>query len=184
MRCFIALVLVSLSILMFSESAHSAVSRNMPIFEQGQAVSDKELLDIAIKNKVGPEPRRESYVKQQFKEKNTVNAWIAMTREDKLKIINKLKEAYSKNGVVMRLSDSYYVDEINGVLYNSLESGETVFRSGKGMGHIFKAIAVMDGDYDNGKNKVELAKEALGPDMFEFYKATYPKKYEKLLNSK
>lgn len=182
MRRLIALIV--LFILIFSELAYSAVSKNMPYFKQDQTVSDKDLIDIAIKNSVIPEKRSKSYVNQQFKEKNTVNAWIAMTREDKLRIIDELKGAYYKKGVIIRLSNSYYVDEINGVLYNSFESGEPIFALGKGLGRIFKTIAVMDGDYDNGKNKVVLAKEVLGTDMFEFYKVTYPKKYEKLLNNK
>ena len=183
LKC-LTMFLVAVGIMFYSMSAHSTVSKGMPYFKQGQAVSDKELLDLAIEKKIIPEQRDESYIERQFKEKNTVNAWIVMSRDKKLDVINVLKEFYSKDGVVIRLSNSYYVDEINGVLYNSLKKDEAVFASGKGMGHIVKTIAVMEGDYDNGKNEVELAKEVLGPDIFEFYKATYPKKYEKLLSSK
>ena len=183
LKC-LTMSLVAAGIMFYSMSAHSTVSKGMPYFKQGQVVSDKELLDLAVKKKVIPEQRDESYIDGQLKEKNSVNVWIVTPRDKKLEVVNALKALYSKDGVVLQLSNSYYVDEINGVLYNSLESGEKVFTSGKGIGHIVKTIAVMDGDYNNGKDKVELAKEVLGPDLFEFYKATYPKKYEKLLSSK
>ena len=153
---FLAIFLVIANVTFYSLNAYSTVSRNMPIFRQGQVISDKELLDLAVKKKVIPEQRDESYIDGQLKEKNTVNVWIVTPRDKKIEVVNALKELYSKDGVILRLSNSYYVDEINGVLYNSLESGEKVFTSGKGIGPIVKTIAVMDGDYDNGKEDAKV----------------------------
>ncbi len=39
----------------------------------------------------------------------------------------------------------------------------------------------MEGDYDNGKSKVAVAKEYMGEDGFRMYRRMYPEKYEKLL---
>jgi hypothetical protein len=39
----------------------------------------------------------------------------------------------------------------------------------------------MEGDYDNGKDKVAFAKEYMGEDGFQMYKKMYPEKYEKLI---
>ena len=52
------------------------------------------------------------------------------------------------------------------------------------LGNIFKTIAVMEGDYDNGKDKVAVAKEYMGEDGFQMYQRMYPEKYEKQWNTK
>ena len=49
----------------------------------------------------------------------------------------------------------------------------------KGIGTIFKTIAIMERDYDDGsgRSKVEILKDFLGEEKFEWYKEKYPNKF-------
>ena len=89
-----------------------------------------------------------------------------------------MRELNKKDGVIIRLPSEYYVTEITGDIYNSIVNGDIVVME---LGNIFKTIAVMEGDYDNGKDKVAVAKEYMGEDGFRMYQRMYPEKYEKLM---
>ncbi len=45
-------------------------------------------------------------------------------------------------------------------------------------------IAAMDGDWDNGENRLEHAKKLLGPDNFTWFKDMFPQKYARLLEER
>jgi len=40
----------------------------------------------------------------------------------------------------------------------------------------------MDGDYDNGKNRIEELRKHVGEELFQIIKEKYPDKYEHLIN--
>ena len=85
--------------------------------------------------------------------------------------------------MIIRLPANYYVKEIDKVIEDS------VYREGAvgldcSIGVILKTIVVMDGDWDNGQDKCELAKRHMGPKWFELFKEKYPKKYENICGNK
>jgi hypothetical protein len=180
-----SILLAMCSILFCAPSAYSSTDKSgQGILLPGQVISDEDLVNLAVRKHMIPEVTDEAYFDKQVKEKNTVNVWILMSHDEKLKVIPGLKEQYSKQGITIKLDDSYYVDEMNGVLYSSIFRGEMSFISGKGLGHIFKTIAVMEGDFDNGEDKVEVARQELGSANFELFKSIYPEKYDKLIKKR
>jgi hypothetical protein len=51
------------------------------------------------------------------------------------------------------------------------------------LGVVIHTLAAMEGDWDNGENKLEHAKKWMGPAHFEVFKQTYPEKYKRLLEA-
>jgi tetratricopeptide (TPR) repeat protein len=148
---------------------------------RGEHYTDKQLQTLAIQKDIIPQEPDEDYIQKAIQQKETIILWLIMDREDKITMIDGLKERYRQNGITVRYPSSYYVDEINGVIYKSIIKGDkdTVLR--KGIGTCFKTIAIMDGDYNDGRDKIEIFIDYLGEEMLEIYKQMYPDKYKRLL---
>jgi hypothetical protein len=65
------------------------------------------------------------------------------------------------------------------LVQNSIKNGEEAGIDNS-FGATLKIIAIMEGDWDNGRNKLEYAKEFMGPVVFEDFIKRYPTKYKKL----
>ena len=52
----------------------------------------------------------------------------------------------------------------------------------KGIGVVFKSIAIQEGDFDakDGRAKTDILRDYFGEKMTEWYKETFPEKYEYL----
>ena len=150
---------------------------------QGQLPpSDEEVVNLAIEKGVLPEDLDTIDKQEELESGNSMTFWLLIERQDKISTTDMLIKMFeAKENVIIRKSATYYVDEINGVLYNSIKNGDIVNFKNKGLGSIFKTIAIMDGDFDNGQDKVELFKEWLGEDILELYRQEHPDKYQKLL---
>jgi len=97
---------------------------------------------------------------------SSVWVWMHINREDKIKLIDGLKQNFKEKGnVVINQSAEYYVDEIN----CTMENDPKEFEQYK-LGVIFKTIAVMDYDFDEGIDKAETARKWLGPAYLEIIK--------------
>ncbi len=144
-------------------------------------ITDEELRQIAIENRIIPEHIDDDYLKDELHQKNTITMWIVLKAEQKVTLIDKLKDEFYRNGIIIRLPSNYYVNEINGVIYNGILKGDIDADVREGLGSIFKTIAVMDGDYDDGSDRIELLKQLIGDELFEKYKQMYPDKYRYLL---
>ena len=96
----------------------------------------------------------------------------------RISIIDNMRELNKKEGVIIKLPSEYYVAEITDDIYNSIVKEDVVQME---LANIFKTVAIMEGDYDNGKDKVEVAKEYMGEDGFEMYRQLYPEKYKNLM---
>ncbi len=144
--------------------------------------TDDDLKSSAIDEGLIPSNADENYIQEEIKNKNTITFWIAVDRENKISMVNGLKRMFNEqSGVIIRKSAAYYVDEINAILWNSIQNGDIKDTGIKGLGYIFKTIAIMDGDFDNGEDKVKLIKEYVGEDYLEQYKKENPDKYDELI---
>ena len=76
-----------------------------------------------------------------------------------------------------------YVDKMNGVLYNSISNGGLDQTNKKGLGTLFKTIAVQEGDFDtqNGRSRIQVFKDYIGEERLEQYKQDFPEKYNYLV---
>jgi len=154
-----------------------------PRISDGEYYTDKALKELAIKKGVIPEGADAVYFKEQLAQQNSVTAWILVEREGKIQTVDKLKSMFlEQKSVKINKPSEYYVDEINGVIYNSTKGDEYFSTAKKGVGIIFRTIAIQEGDYTpgDGRSKVVILKDFFG-ERFEWYKKTFPAKYEYLI---
>jgi len=146
-----------------------------PEFQPSQA----ELLDFAVQKGEVPANRDEAYFyKKVAEEKDTLSAWVGFSQEDKIAILKVLIETFGKEGAVVKRSPVYYSREIDKILYNGLKSG--TFREMKGIGMIFKTIAILDGDFDNGEDPKVLLETWAPSEAIEAFKKNNPERYERV----
>ena len=146
--------------------------------KQGQHVTGEMLKKIAVEKGVIPKDAGEAFLKAEIEKKDMITIWIMVDDKARLSFIDNLREFNKKDGVIIRLPSEYYVREITDDIYNSIVNGDIVVME---LGNIFKTIAIMEGDYDNGRDKVAVAKEYMGEEGFQMYQGMYPEKYEKLI---
>ncbi|MDD3375151.1 MAG: hypothetical protein PHY73_05460 [Candidatus Omnitrophica bacterium] len=165
-----------IAILLFFTSyvhAFQAVDIN-PEFQPTQ----EELLGLAIEKDFVPADHGEEYFREKIKEKDTLLAWVGLSQEDKIKILGALIEIHRQEGTIVERHPVYYAKEIDKTLYIGLRKG--TFREMGGIGIVFKTIAVMDGDFDNGEDPKVLLESWMPVEVIEVFKQTYPKKYKRI----
>lgn len=156
-------------------------STELDLYLDRQRVTDSELEEIAIKYGIIPKYPPENFAKKEIESRNTISIWVMMKREDKIKLIDGLKDMFKKDGVAIKLPTDYYVDELNAVLFSMIQEGNINESNQKGLGAAFKTIAIMEGDFDSGTDKIELIKKHIGEDLFEQYKEVYCNKYQRMI---
>ena len=160
-------------------------SSDTPFVFSTNVITDKELRNLAIEEGIFPANIEDFNIQEEVKAKNTVTIWYAMDRAEKITLITETKKLHAdKGGAIIKRPSSYYVNEINDVLYNSIKNGDIWSMRKKGLGNIFKTIAIMDGDYDDGRDKVEILNEHLSDKMLAYFRENYPDKYMELLEIK
>lgn len=172
-------LLILISFLFFCCTTYS--SQITPLSRSNEYYTDRQLIGLALEYGVIPMDVDEAYFKEAAKLKNSIINWIGSSRSFKVEMVDYLKKSFlTKSEVVIKNPSEYYVDEINGVIYNSIKNdGKSTARDGVGI--IFRTIALMEGDYDDGGSKVEALKEYLGDGAFERYKINHPEKYQYLV---
>jgi hypothetical protein len=105
--------------------------------------------------------------------------WMAKDEDFKQQIIRSYIKAAKEDHVIIRLPAEYYKKEMESLVQNSIKNGEEAGIDNS-FGATLKIIAIMEGDWDNGRNKLEYAKEFMGPVVFEDFIKRYPTKYKKL----
>jgi len=175
------IVLLLTLLFLIITSAYASIPELEYSASKDQRITDDDVRRVAVEKSIIPKDADEKFLDEEIKNKHSITAWIVTNHKDKVSTIEHLRELFRKDGVTIKLASKYYVNEINGVIYNSIIGDDITPVNKKGVLNIFKTIAIMEGDYDNGKNKVELAKEHMGQDIFKIYKVKYPEKYKKLL---
>lgn len=110
-----------------------------------------------------------------------LEAWLKQDRGFKLALVKGFIDVAKEDKVTLRLPTEYYVKELDNLVENSIKNRDEA-RLKTSVGIALKTIAVMDCDWDNGKDRFEEARAFLGEATFDFYKKNYPAKYQKLIN--
>jgi len=174
--------LLSILIIFLTACSNAYPSQSTPWFRSNEHYTDQQLKELAIEYNVIPEETDESYLQTQKEGRKTITIWILSERKEKVATIDSVKKMFlEKRGVKINNPSEYYVDEINGVIYNSTKGDKYFSTSKEGLGVIFRTIALQEGDFDNGKGKVEALKEYMGEEGLKWYKEEYPKKYQYLI---
>jgi hypothetical protein len=174
------LFILIVSIILLTGNAYPHMSYLKPF--QGVCPTDEEVRDFAIEKDILPKDLDSIDIAKELEAGNSMVVWLITQRNNKIATIDMIKKMFQeKERVIIRQSADYYVDEINGVLYNSINSGDLADFKGKGIGIVLKTVAIMDGDFDNGQDKTELLNEWLGESAVEAYREDFPERYERVL---
>ena len=111
----------------------------------------------------------------------TLDVWKTLKQKQKEVAIKDAISLYKSDNVIISLSVDYYVRELDAMYMNYIHN-----RDKNGMGKIaisvsFPTIAAMEGDWNDGDNKVSHAMDWMGPNIFNEFKRLFPIKYNKLL---
>ena len=145
--------------------------------------NDEELKATAINSGFIPEDTGDEFIQKKIQAQETVIAWILFEREWKLAVVEQTKKLFKEeDNAELKFPNSFYVDTINGILWNMIANGRTDELNPRGLGLIMKSIAIMDGDWNvnDGRTPLEIAQDYYGEDI-ELIKEHFPEKYEKLV---
>ena len=174
--------LLSILIIFLTACSNAYPSQSTPWFRSNEHYTDQQLKELAIEYNVIPEETDESYLQTQKEGRKTITIWILSERKEKVATIDSVKKMFlEKKSIIIKNPTEYYVNEINNVIYNSAKNDKYFITTKEGIGVIFRTIALQEGDFDNGKGKIETLREYMGEDKFEWYKETYPEKYQFLV---
>lgn len=144
-------------------------------------INDSKLEELAVSKGIVPKEVDEDFIRKQLEEENTAVIWIVLRRKDKLSLIEEIISIWKNDGITIKLAGEYYINEINSLLYESILNNDIDRNNLRGLGVMLKTIAVMEGDYDDGTDKLELLKSYLGEELFEKYKIMHPEKYRAII---
>ena len=150
-------------------------------YQKDYFTTDERLRELAVQKNIVPEHIDEAYLWNAIENNNTVLVWIALRREDKVKLLDKFKAQLKQDGIIISNSSVHYVDQINKVIINNISAGLTHQEGKPGIRRAFQALAALEGDYDDGRDRIEILREFLGEEFSRQYKARHPKKYDYLL---
>ena len=170
-------LLLPILILLLINPAHAAPSVEQPMYLS----TDEKLKKLAVKKGLIPEHADEAYCWREVEKKNTVLIWIVLRREDKVKLLDGLKEMFKQEDIIISKPSVGYVDQINRVMISNIKDGVPHQEGVPGIKCAFQTLAAMNGDYDDGRNRLEILREFLGEEMFEMYKEKKPRLYKYLL---
>jgi hypothetical protein len=115
--------------------------------------------------------------------KFTCRDWSNLPKEQKQPIIQAFIDQAKSDNVVLKLSAEYYVRELDALIKTYAETKNDGALNAS-LGITIHTIAAMEGDWNNGENKLEHAKKFMGADNFEAFRKRYPEKYKRLLKEK
>lgn len=113
------------------------------------------------------------------KSKFTLKNWTGLDSTSKVGVINGVIKRAKEDRIVLRLPAEYYVKEIDSMATRVTDKEDSQALSAP-VGTIIHTLAAMEGDWDNGEDKLEHARKWMGPDDFEFFRQHYPDKYARL----
>jgi len=110
----------------------------------------------------------------------TMDDWKKYGYDNKIGIVNEIIQSARDDGIIIELPSSFYVKELDLIMLNFITSKDNDSLRNTSIGITFHALAAMEGDWGNGINKCEHAKDFLGEDAFADLKQLFPDKYNKL----
>lgn len=114
--------------------------------------------------------------------KFSMRQWTQLDPAKKLAVITVAIQDEAANKVFIRLPPGHYVEALDELAANTVANGNGGDLDSQSVGVTFKTIAVMDCDWDNGRDRLEFAKQLMGPKIFAVFQDGYPDKYKRLVN--
>lgn len=105
--------------------------------------------------------------------------WLELQPTTKFQLITGLIEMARRDGTVIERPAAYYVSELDSLIGRYAATGNDAALD-TSLGVTFHTIAAMEGDWGNGEDPLEHAKNFLG-DSFPTFQQLYPAKYQHLI---
>ncbi|MCK5394290.1 MAG: hypothetical protein KAI91_08120, partial [Candidatus Omnitrophica bacterium] len=90
--------------------------------------TDNELRQLALDTGILPAGYEDAFIKKDLVKRDMVIAWIILSQDDKIKIVENIKKEFIKNNVVISKNSIYYVNKINNIIYQSILIRDVNFR--------------------------------------------------------
>lgn len=129
------------------------------------------LLSLAVEKGYLPEDPTDFDLDEAYDNENMVGVWASTLKDDKIAMVDIIKEIFQKKGLILKYSSDYYVREVD-VFYCAVLLGDSLSpeRDAKTPAIVLvKVIAMMDGDVDVGHDVV------LEDEFAEAYAGSYDK---------
>ncbi|MDD5566193.1 MAG: hypothetical protein PHG31_04825 [Candidatus Omnitrophica bacterium] len=167
-------------IIVLSADCYAAARGGNYLLQKPKYVTDEQLRERAIERYIIPWNVDKAYLTEAVEQGNSVALWILLSRKQKLDLITGWVARYAQNNITIKRPPGFYVDAMNAALYQCME-GKPFEENTRGYIRIlFDTTAILYGDFDNGTDKVEMARDMLGEALFEEYKQCFPDTYEAL----
>jgi hypothetical protein len=113
----------------------------------------------------------------------SIEEWIGKDKNFKIQLVTAMVSLFRADGVTIRLPVEFYVEKIDQLIQNSINNSDNrqCYKFENSWDECFKIIAAMEGDWGNGKDKVQVAQEIMGYECFNQFSQIYPEKYINLL---
>jgi hypothetical protein len=111
--------------------------------------------------------------------KFTLKNWTDLDGASKIGVIQGVIQRAREDRIILRLPAEYYVKEIDSMAARVAEKNDPEGLAAP-VGTIIHTLAAMEGDWDNGEDRLEHARKWMGPDDFTFFRQHYPDKYARL----
>lgn len=111
------------------------------------------------------------------------DTWFKLKQLHKASIIKETIRLHQCDNVIIGLPAEYYIRELDAVMFNLFinDNKNREIMKTISISVSFHTIAAMEGDWDNGENKLLHAINWMGPDTTKELKRLFPAKYNKLL---
>jgi len=152
--------------ILLSTIAHASVTHSPKSLSESAIISQSDLK--GIKQYENKEYKTlDEYKQAYYKGKaSSMWLWMHMDRDNKITTINELRERFLRlEGATIREPAEYYVQKVDEVVADDPQAKNYHLKI------VFRTLAVMSYDFDEGIDKEETAKRYLGPIYPAFKKA-------------
>lgn len=172
--------IVALSFCLLALTASAADLLVPPALESEKQVSFQELREAAAASQVIPSEISPSDRQYWQSEGKSVLIWIASTPENNLNLLEGVIRIHQLNDIKIENDAVYYAEKINLIILQAMQEGSLSRVEERGIIDLFRAVAILSGDYGDGRKKIEVVQDYLGDKVFLEYKKNYPSQYRKL----
>lgn len=101
--------------------------------------------------------------------------WLSLTPVQKVALIGVVIKLAKEDKVTIKLPPDYYVGELDKLIQRYVDA-ENEKALDAPLGITFHTIAAMEGDWENGEDRLEHAGKFMGEELFKAFKKMYPGK--------
>ena len=116
--------------------------------------------------------------------KSDILRWVTLSQLEKIDYIDQLKDLFIADGAYIRQSSEYYVNQFNIRIYHVIQDQQIESFKSVSFLELFKSMAIMEGDFDDGTDKIELIRSWYGEEGLNKFKDTFSSRYQEFMRDR